>query len=99
MITSENDDNFWECSPWGTILDIFYFMKNQVLFLRYSIFYIITHSINLKRCDAMMSISTTGKVQIVNHLVMKLGQIIDIVMGNISRLYCLWFGGLGSWSL
>ena len=36
-----------------------------------------------------MSISTTGKVQIVNHLVMKLGQIIDIVMGNISRLYCL----------
>ena len=47
------------------------------------------HSINFECRDVMTSISTRGRVHfsdfiilIVNHLVMKLGQLLDIVMGS-----------------
>lgn len=50
--------------------------KSYVLFLRYSILYILNQSTNLKSYDVMMSISL-GYIFIVNYLVMKHGQLIS----------------------
>ena len=49
----------------------------------------------------MMTVNTGGRVQfeyiflIVNHLVFKIGRVIDIVMYNIFKEYFVLLGGLG----
>ena len=79
--------------------------KGHALFWRYSIFHTSHYITNFQSCDATMSISTLGRVHlwihflIVNHFVMKLGQSIDLVMGNTFRKYFAWFGGSGTKSI
>ena len=66
--------------------------KNHTPFLRYSAFYILNHSINFESYDFMMSIGTLALAQIIecifwilSHLVIKLSQLIDRVMGPKSK--------------
>ena len=74
-------------------LRIFLFHENsQVRFLKFSIFYILNKSIQFKSCDVMMLLGHEvgwyifKYVRIVNHLVMKLDPLIDVVvMGSIFR--------------
>ena len=76
---------------------------HNYLFLRYSMFYTLNHSISYKSYDAMMSITTRGRVHfwihllIANHekLVMKFGKLIENVIGNIFWKYFAWFGAIG----
>ena len=49
-------------------------------FLRYSTGYILSHSINLKRCDAMIGNSTFQKIF---ENLFRTVQLIDIAMGKI----------------
>ena len=68
--------------------EFFFFMEKSCSVLEIFNFYILNHSINLKSCDGMMSISMRGRV----HL-----RIYDlyIIMSNILRKFFSWFGGLG----
>ena len=65
--------------------------------MRCSVFYILNDSIKFY----MMTVNTGGRVQfeyiflIVNHLVFKIGRVIDIVMCNIFKEYFVLLGGLG----
>ena len=74
--------------------------KSHVSFLRYSVFHIFNHWINFESCDAMINISTWGRALeyifwIVDHFNIQLGQLIDIVIGNIFRKHSVWFGKQG----
>lgn len=66
---------------------------HYVLSSRYSMFMFWTILPIFEDCYVTMSISAGRRV--VNHLVMKLGQLIDLVMDNICRKCFAWFGGLG----
>lgn len=91
MITSENiilETQFKNLFLW----------KSYVPFLRYSICYILNHSIYIKNCDVMISTGFLGWVHfwIADHLVVKIGQLIDIIISNVLSKIFAWFCGLGS---
>ena len=82
MITSEN------IVPEAQFKNFSISWKNLVMFFIYSVFSILNHFIKFVSCDDMMSISTLGRVRLntsfaITHLAMKLGRLIDIVIGNI----------------
>ena len=66
------------------------------------ILYILNHSTNSESCDAWWVQAQEPEdilkciFWIVHHLVTKLGQLINIVMGNVFWKYFTWYGGLGS---
>ena len=75
-------------------------MENSCSFLRYSVFCILNHSINFKRCDTMASISTWGRVlfwiYILHHKPSgnETSQLINRVMGHTFRKNFALLGGL-----
>ena len=76
-------------------------LKSHVPFMKYSIFYVLNHCINIESCDVIMRISHNVEYifeyifWIVNHWIMKLGQLIVIVTGNNFITCFAWFGKLG----
>ena len=82
---------------WKVLISYFYFLEKPCFILDVFIFFTLNESINFDNCDVKMSFSIAGSVNfwIVNQLVIKCGQLIDIVMVNFCNENFEWLRDLG----
>ena len=93
MLPPLKNDNFSKCNLWG-ISYLFYFLENPCSFSKYSFLYTLTVKIIYFITREVEYIF--GNISwILNHLVMELGQLTDIDIGNIFSEKFAWLGGMG----
>lgn len=89
------NDNFWQCSVWCTIEELFVFCGKVMLFLRYC-FLLFQTIPSPSRVVTSCWVEYTFEYVfwIIHQLVMKFTEITDKVMANFCQKYFAWLGEL-----